>query len=175
LRCEFRQPRIGSRSKTRRSLAVVTRRPYPRFHLNVNIWKLKTELYIRPGLPDGIFSSQKIPIWVNFVRSFNGEDVGIFYGNLVCCVYIWYILWSFGIFCIHLVYFMAIWYFLYTFGIFYDHLVYLTRFDMLYLEESGNPAYTQAQNIFPCWVICGLCRWNNIVVLYTFALNQIIL
>jgi hypothetical protein len=48
------------------------------------------------GLPDGIVSSQKIPIWVNFGGSCNGR-----------C---WYILWTFGLFCSHLVYFMVIWY-----------------------------------------------------------------
>jgi hypothetical protein len=46
------------------------------------------------GLPDGIFSKQKIPIWLNFVGPQNGK-----------C---WCILGSHGIFDSHLRYFMAI-------------------------------------------------------------------
>jgi hypothetical protein len=45
-------------------------------------WSLEVES--RPGLPDGIFSNQKIQIWVNFGGSRNGR-----------C---WYILWPFGLF-----------------------------------------------------------------------------
>jgi hypothetical protein len=54
------------------------------------------------GLPDGILSDQKIPVWVNFGGSCN-EDVGIlnghlvdltpfdiFYGHLVYCVLSWF-------------------------------------------------------------------------------------
>jgi hypothetical protein len=45
------------------------------------------------------------------------EDDGIFYGQLIYFMVIWYILWPFGIFCVNLVYFF--------------------RFGMLYLEKSG--------------------------------------
>jgi hypothetical protein len=38
----------------------------------------------QPGLPDGIFSNQKIPIWVNFGGAWNGKG--------------WYFQWSFGIY-----------------------------------------------------------------------------
>jgi hypothetical protein len=48
----------------------------------------------KPGLPDGLFSNQKIPIWVNF----GGPYVD---GKM-------------------LIYFMAFWNILRTFGIFYD-------------------------------------------------------
>jgi hypothetical protein len=46
------------------------------------------------GLPDGIFSNQKIPIFEGLAM----KDVGIFCGQLVYFVAIWYILWLFGIF-----------------------------------------------------------------------------
>jgi hypothetical protein len=73
----------------------------------------------RPGLPDGIFSKTKIPIWENYGGFCN---VGILYigllvyftnGQLVYFVAIRYILWLFGIF----------WYILYIFGIFCGHFV----------------------------------------------------
>jgi hypothetical protein len=44
----------------------------------------------------------KIPIWLYFEGPRNGKDCyvvwpfGIFYGNLVYSIAIWYILWSFG-------------------------------------------------------------------------------
>jgi hypothetical protein len=48
------------------------------------------------------------------------EDFGMFYGHLVYCTAIWYILWSFGIF--------------------YGYLVYISHFGMLYVpRKSGNP------------------------------------
>jgi hypothetical protein len=61
----------------------------------------------------------KIPIWVNSGGSCKGRYgnilllFGLFYGQLVNPMAIWYILWSFGIFCPVLV---------------------------LYQEKSGNPA-----------------------------------
>jgi hypothetical protein len=80
------------------------------------------------GLPDGIFSYQKIQIWVNCTGSFNGRcyyiyfghlvflgTFGTFCGNLVSLVVIWYILWTFGTFCGHLVRFVDIWYILWYF------------------------------------------------------------
>jgi hypothetical protein len=45
------------------------------------------------GLPDGLFSNQKIPIWVNFGGSSNGM--------LVYFMAIWSILGPFDIFCDH--------------------------------------------------------------------------
>jgi hypothetical protein len=48
------------------------------------------------------------------------EDVGLFYGHLVCFTAMWYILWPFGIF--------------------YGYLVYFSRLGILYQEKSGNPA-----------------------------------
>jgi hypothetical protein len=47
------------------------------------------------------------------------EDVGIFYGHLVYCTDIWYILWPFGIF--------------------HGYLVHFSRFGMLYQEKYDNP------------------------------------
>jgi hypothetical protein len=41
-------------------------------------------LVMRAGLPDGIFSKQKIPIWINFGGS--------------CNVNCWYILWPIRLF-----------------------------------------------------------------------------
>jgi hypothetical protein len=54
------------------------------------------EVLRKPGLPDGLFSKQKITIWVNFGRSSKGRlwAFGLFYGYLV----ILWLLWSFGIF-----------------------------------------------------------------------------
>jgi hypothetical protein len=48
------------------------------------------------------------------------EDVCIYYGHLVYCTAVWYILWSFGMF--------------------YSYLVYSSRFGILYQYQSGNPA-----------------------------------
>jgi hypothetical protein len=52
-----------------------------------------------PGLPDGIFSNPKIPIWANVGGYCNGR-----------C---WYMMWPLGlVFYGHFVYFVAIWYIL---------------------------------------------------------------
>jgi hypothetical protein len=48
------------------------------------------------------------------------EDVGVFYGQFV--------------------YLLAIWYIVLPIGTFFGHLVYFSRFGMLYREKSGNPA-----------------------------------
>jgi hypothetical protein len=48
-----------------------------------------------PGLPDGLYSNQKIPIWVNLV-GLGMENDGIFYGRLEYFTVIWYILRTFG-------------------------------------------------------------------------------
>jgi hypothetical protein len=57
------------------------------------VWNKKDENFytqiFRAGLPDGLFSNQKIPIWVNFGGPWNGK-----------C---WYILRPFDIFYVHLV------------------------------------------------------------------------
>jgi hypothetical protein len=58
-----------------------------------------------PGLPDGIFSYQKLSIWVNFGVPWNGK----------CCCILWPFGTSYGKFCVfygHLVYFVVIWYIL---------------------------------------------------------------
>jgi hypothetical protein len=58
----------------------------------------------RPGLPEGLFSNQKIPIWVNFGGPYIGKclyilwPLGISYGDLGYFMIIWYILYSFGTF-----------------------------------------------------------------------------
>jgi hypothetical protein len=98
---------------------------------------------LRPGLPDGMFSNQKIPIWVNFGGNCN-VDVGIFHGFLAYFTGIWLILRTFGIFHGHLVYFMDIWYISWTFGISHGHLVYFM--DIWYISLTfgifcGNLVY----------------------------------
>jgi hypothetical protein len=71
-------------------------------------------------LPDGFFSNQKIPIWVNlFWRALDWKMLTYF-------VAIWNILQTFGIFYDHLVKFVFIWYIFPGFGI-------------MYQEKSGNP------------------------------------
>jgi hypothetical protein len=65
----------------------------------------KVEQPSRPGLPDGLFSNKKIPIWVNLeVLGSNGR-----------C---WYIFCAFGQFSGHVAYLMAVWYILPRFGTF---------------------------------------------------------
>jgi hypothetical protein len=52
---------------------------------------------IPPGLPDGIFSNQNIPIWVNYGGPSNGKWIyiyfkpfwNIYYGHLVYFKVIW--------------------------------------------------------------------------------------
>jgi hypothetical protein len=82
------------------------------------------------GLPDGIFTNQKIPIREVFGGRCNGcwyilcplvyftailwlfgsfRPFGIFCGHWVKFPSIWYILWPFGKVSVHLVYFVAIW------------------------------------------------------------------
>jgi hypothetical protein len=88
---------------------------------------------IEAGLTDGTYIFKPkcfMAIW-NLFRPFGTFYVwtfGIFCGNLVYFVAIWYILWQFGIFCGNLVYFVAIWYI-------------FSHFGMLYQEKSGNPAH----------------------------------
>jgi hypothetical protein len=79
--------------------------------------------YVPPVLPDGLFSNQKIPIWVNILEGLSLENVYIY----IC----------YG----HLEYFTAIW----DIG---DHLVHFvfirnifSGFDIVYQEKSGNPVY----------------------------------
>jgi hypothetical protein len=83
-------------------------------------------------LPDGLFSNQN-PNLGKFWR----EDVGIFYGQLV----------HFTVFC----------YILWTFGKVRGNLVYFTRFGILYLEKSGNPA---DDDHLTEWYPASLARWN---------------
>jgi hypothetical protein len=64
---------------------------------------------IRPGLPDGIFSNQKILIWVNF-KCLAMTDAGKLYGHSVYFTAISYILWPFGIFCDHFGILFLLWY-----------------------------------------------------------------
>jgi hypothetical protein len=84
---------------------------------------------IEAGLTDGTYIFKPkcfMAIW-NLFRPFGTFYVwtfGIFCGNLVYFVAIWYILWQFGIFCGNLVYFVASWYILWQVGIFCGNLVY---------------------------------------------------
>jgi hypothetical protein len=49
----------------------------------ISLLYIETESQLKyVGLPDGIFSNQKIQVWVNF-EGLAMEDVGIFYVNLV--------------------------------------------------------------------------------------------
>jgi hypothetical protein len=59
-----------------------------------------------PVLPDGIFSNQKIPIWVNFGGTYNGR---------IFKMAIWYILWPHGTYIV-----LVIWYtfHVFTFNVF---------------------------------------------------------
>jgi hypothetical protein len=68
----------------------------------------------------------KIPIWINFGESCNGNSWN-FFDHLVYFTAIGNIFRSFGIFSGHLVYFLVIWYM-------------FPRFGILYQEKSGNPA-----------------------------------
>jgi hypothetical protein len=74
-------------------------------------------------LPDGLFSNQKLQIWVNFGGCCNGR-----------C---WYILWSLGPF-------YGLCYILWTFGIVRGNSYIFSRFGILYQEKSGNPACSTA-------------------------------
>jgi hypothetical protein len=89
-----------------------------------------------PGLPDGLFSCQKIPIWVNFGGSLNGK-----------CWYIYD----------HLEYFTAIWYILLPCGIICVHLVYYSRFGMFGPRKIWQPWRSQSEGKNPIlgWIIGG--------------------
>jgi hypothetical protein len=78
-------------------------------------------------LPDGLFSNQKIPVWVNFGVSSNGIS--------------WYILLPFGLFYGHWKYFMAIWYILWLFGIpIFPILVFCTKKNLATLVAGSLAA-----------------------------------
>jgi hypothetical protein len=72
------------------------------------------------GLPDGLFTNKKIPIWVKFGGPWNGK-----------C----YVLRSFGIFFGHLVYFVAVWYILRSFGNFFPFWYVWTKNNLATLVE----------------------------------------
>jgi hypothetical protein len=72
------------------------------------------------GLPDGIFSNQKIAIWVILEGSCNGRC----WYRYTCIIDIWFMLRPFDIFYGHLVYFLVIWYMLWKFGICCGNLAY---------------------------------------------------
>jgi hypothetical protein len=61
------------------------------------------ELTYIAGLPDGLFSNQKSKILENLGGPLNGQcryilsPFGIFYGNLVQCIGVWYSFWPCGI------------------------------------------------------------------------------
>jgi hypothetical protein len=98
------------------SSARVIQAPDPVFQfLDFCCWTAESavSLSFGAGLPDGLFSNQKIQIWVNFRGPLNGK-----------CLYS---LWPFGIFCSDLGYFMTIWYNLYSFGTFFTVLVSCTK------------------------------------------------
>jgi hypothetical protein len=68
-----------------------------------------------------VYFQTKNPNLGNFWEGPAMEDIGIFYGHLVCFVDIWSILWAFGLFYghlvyLHLVYFIDIWSILQPFG-----------------------------------------------------------
>jgi hypothetical protein len=87
------------------------------------------------GLPDCIFSYQKIPVWINYGVSSKRRY--------------WYILWRFGQFSGHLIYFMALWYILWSFGI-------------LHHEQSGNPATRQSMAMGQgCQILLGTWYQNR--------------
>jgi hypothetical protein len=83
------------------------------------------------GLPDGLFSKPKIPLWINIGGPQNGKcwyilwlciwtilrPFGIFYVHLVNVFYVHLVY----VFYVHLVYFMSILYTLLPFGIFCGH------------------------------------------------------
>jgi hypothetical protein len=98
-------------------------------------------VYSQAGLPDGIFSNQKI------LEGLAMEDVGIhivwpfglFYGHLVYFTSIWSILCPFGLFYGHMVHYVSIWYILWLFSTYI-----FARFGMLYQEnllilQPGKP------------------------------------
>jgi hypothetical protein len=90
----------------------VTRKSSPHFQLFF--------VNIGAGLPDGLFSIEKIPIWANCKALQNLPKLGFF-------VTIWSILGPLKIFYVNMVYFVVIWYI-------------SPRFGILYQEKSGNPA-----------------------------------
>jgi hypothetical protein len=81
---------------------------------------------LKPGLPDGLFSYQKIRIFMHFGMPLSGK--------------FWYIVLSFGKFYCHMIYFC-------------DHLVYVLcclvfpRFGILRQEKSGKPGISQGCQI----------------------------
>jgi hypothetical protein len=75
----------------------------------------RIESYVRPGLPDGLFTNQKSHFG-SILEGFAMEDISALYGHSVYFTAIWYIF----------VAFMVIWYI-------------FPRFGMLYQNESGNP------------------------------------
>jgi hypothetical protein len=74
---------------------------------------------------------------------------GIFYGDLVYFMAIWYILWRFGIFYGDLVYFMAIWYIfcsfdiciLWSFGLCCGNLVYFVVTFFRFVNPAPSSHY----------------------------------
>jgi hypothetical protein len=85
------------------------------------------KIHLVSGLPDGVFSNQKIPIWKIF-KGLDMENLGIFVAS-------WNILQRFGIFYGRLViYIVAMWYI-------------SPRFGTLRQEKSGNPARIQKKMI----------------------------
>jgi hypothetical protein len=88
-----------------------------------------------PRLPDSIFLT-KIPNWVN-TDCLVKEEVGIFYGNLVYFMAVWYILCLFGIIYGHLVYFITIWFVLMVPWYIFPALVCCTRKNLATLLLSS--------------------------------------
>jgi hypothetical protein len=101
------------------------------------------------GLPDGIFSNQKIPIWVNFGGSCNGR-----------C---WYILWPFSLFNCHfahifrghLVYFMVI-------GIFSLILVWCKKTNLATLLRGFFSAEFPGRMILQN-KLCGIFQFRQLI------------
>jgi hypothetical protein len=90
----------------------------------------------KPGLPDGIFSSQKSKFG-KFLEGLATKDV----------MAIWYILQPYGIFYGHLVYLLVIWYIFYRFG-------------MLWQEKSGYPEIN-CHKVQSMYIIPRVTRTHN--------------
>jgi hypothetical protein len=103
----------------------------------------KQKPILRPGLPDGIFSYPKIPIWVCYGGPLNGK--------------IWYILWPLEKFYSSFVFFMSLLYLYVLSGC----LVYFSRFSMLHQVQSGNPAFDHELQCQRCTELPDFSQYNR--------------
>jgi hypothetical protein len=70
---------------------------------SLNFGRKKFGPKLSSGLPDGLFSNKKIPIWENILRATDWKILLYFLA-------VWNISWTFGIFYYHLEHFVIIWY-----------------------------------------------------------------